>query len=373
MTRGGPRPSVVARELAAFVRPGPGPLGDPDVGWGALLDAASAHRLLPAVWRALRGRGMADLPPRLIRPDSPLAIVRDAYGSNAARVADLRCQLNDVLRVLGGAGIAALPIKGAHWMVAGLHPHLAARVTIDLDIVVPAEQASAAQRALCDRGYRPAPGPAGDEPADHHLEPLYAPGRLGSIELHREPMVAFRRPLISADELWAGASTVVADGNATQVPSATHLIVLLIGHALLQDDGARLLEIPLRALHDLALLGERAVARADWAAVGAHFDRVGPGGRIALAGFGAAASDLFGIELPVAARGGRAWLRAADVALDHPEAAGRFRRAVYLPRALRRERMARLYGAASGAEVWRARARHVLTRRRRLLSNHHEE
>jgi len=359
MTGPGPRPSAVARELARYVRPGPGPTTDPGVGWEAMLGLADQHRLVPAVGAALRSRGVPELPPAFIEHGaSPLAVVQRAHAANAARVVDLRGQLRVALAALDGAGIEAVSIKGAHWLLTGAHRDLAARVTIDLDLLIAPGEAAAAVAALQGVGYRHEREPDHLEPTDHQLAPLYLPGHAGSIEVHREPMVAFRRRLLTADQLRATATTVTVDGAPRRVPDPTSMVVLLVGHAMLQDDGVRLLALPLRALHDLAMLDPAALAGVEWDRLARTFAAAGPGGRMALASFGAAA-ELLGVELPIDRRGGRSWLRAAAWSLDHPVAGRRFQQAAYLPRALRTERMQRLYGVDTPVRVWLARARHV--------------
>lgn len=358
---GRPALDPVVRELAAHLRPGTGPTGDPAVGWAALLALADEHRLLPALWSSLAARGVRPLPAGLAggAPDrAPLAVLERAHRENAARVADLREQLDLVLDALDTEGIDAVPIKGAHHLLAGWLPDPAARVMVDVDVLVPAGRADAAVGALAGLGYRPA-GPAPDAlTSGHQLQALAHPGRAGSVELHVEPIIGFHRSLLTAEEVFADAVSVEVSTARRRVPSDTHAMVVLAGHAQLHDEGALLLHLPLRALWDVAVLD--GVVRADWEAVAGHFARDGRRSSLALAGFAVAAHDLFGVDLDVPARGGSAWLRAVGLAERHPGAADAYRRAVYLPRSLRRERMAHLYGATGGLTLQVARARHLV-------------
>jgi Uncharacterised nucleotidyltransferase len=263
-----------------------------------------------------------------------------------------------VLDALHDAAVDALPIKGAHWLMAGVLPDPATRVMVDIDVLVHPEQACAAMAVLNALSYEPAPTPDDTEASDHQLTPLALPGRRGSAELHVEPMVRFRRRLVTGEELWAGVVEVATDGRCMPLPSATHAMVLLIGHAQLQDESARLLRLPLRALHDVTVVAPTLAPMVDWDRLRHHFRRAHA--LWALAGFAVAAAELFHVDLPLPTRGGHAWLHATTWAVDRPALAHTYREVVSIPRALDRERMRRLYGADEGIQLAGARTRHVV-------------
>lgn len=333
--------------------------GDPAVGWAALLEVAAEHQLLSGLWSALRHGGVPELPKELAGGDSPLATMSRRYRTNDRRVTDLRAQLTRVLDALDIAGIDAIPLKGGHWLAAGLLRDPAAREMVDVDVLVPHSLAEDTVAALHRIGYIVDDAPADRESTDHQLSPLRLPGRSGSLEVHLEPMVAFRRALVTADEVRRHADDTAIDRMARRLPDATTAMILLIGHAQLQEDGVRMLQLPLRALHDLQQLDPAFVADVDWDRVERHFTRAGVGGRVALAGFAAAASRHFAIELPVSRTGGASWLRTVELAMDRPRTARRAREVAYLPRALRADRIDRLYGTTTESERWRARLHHM--------------
>ena len=179
-------------------------------------------------------------------------------------------------------------------------------------------------------------------------------------------MVLRRAALLPAADLFTGAIPVAGGPDQVRVPNATHALVLAIGHAQLQDDGARFLHLPLRALHDVATMVGRGVTDdVDWDEVTARFERVHQ--LTALAGFAAAIDQLFATELPVPRRRGERWLRATWWATDHPAAAQRYRETLALPRALAAGRMACLYDVHSPVELTMARGRHLARGVRRRL------
>jgi hypothetical protein len=356
---------AVVVELAAWLRPDAAPandgrVGDPEVGWDALLDCAAAHQLLPALWSALVRAGLRPLPAKLRdhAGASPLAVLEDAYAANATRVDDLASQGRAVLGALADTGIPAMPIKGLHALLARWWADPAARVMVDIDVLVPEDHIDDAMAAVAELGYRDL-GTLDPEGLAAHQQPaLGRPGCDGSLELHTAPLVIRHAGLLSGAELFDAADELVVDGRRVPVPSATHAVALLIAHAQLQDDHARLLRLPLRALADTAALETSSVtAEVDWNEVRARFGRrhASP----ALSGFAVALDELFGVSLPIPRRDGRAWLAATWFAVDHPRGADSYRELVTLPRALAASRMEHLYGADTAAERAVARVRHL--------------
>jgi len=360
---------AVVTELVARLRPDPsrraGAAGaDPVVGWPALLDCAAAHQLLPALWASMLRAGVRPLPVALRDRlggrvgVAPFVVLEDAYVANAARVDDLAAQGREVLGALAEAGIPALPIKGLHGLLAGWWADPAARLMVDVDVLVPEDRIGDAARVATALGYRDLGTLDPEGIAAHQWPALGRPDHQGSLELHSAALVLRHAALMPSAELFAGAHPLDLDGHAVPVPNATHAMVLTLAHAQLQDDDARLLRLPLRALTDVAALVARGVTDAvDWEDVRARFarHRATP----ALAGFAIALEELFDTALPVPTTGGRAWLAATWWAADHPRVAQQYRELVTVPRALSASRMERWYGAHTVTERAVARARHV--------------
>jgi hypothetical protein len=357
---------AVVTELAAWLRPDAArdvrrdPGADPAVGWPALLDCAAAHQLLPALWSALRRAGVQPLPAALRQraSASPLALLEDTYWANWHRVDDLAAQGREVLVALSSAGIPAMPIKGLHALLAGWWPDPAARVMVDIDVLVPETHIDAADAVVHRLGYRDLGTIDPEGIAAHQRPALGRPGRMGSLELHTAPLVLRHAARLPVSELFTGADEIDVDGCRVTIPNTTHALVLAIAHAQLQDDDARLLRLPLRALTDVAtLVASGKTSAVDWDDVHAHF--AGFHTAVALGGFVVALDELFGVSLPVARRGGREWLMAAWWATDHRRVAQPYRELVTLPRALSAARMERLHGARTPIERAVARVRHV--------------
>jgi hypothetical protein len=286
----------------------------------------------------------------------PFAVLQDAYDENAARVADLRAQGEELLGALAAGGVDTIPVKGLHWLLAGWLRDPAARVLVDIDLVVPANRAGTAVAIAADRGHEPVVVHDPEGMADHEVITMMAPERLGSVELQTAPLVRRYDAVLPVAELRAAAVTVDVCGRAQRVPSPTHAMVLTIAHAQLQDECYRLLTIPLRSLHDVAVVVTAGGVVVDWDEVARRFDRAGYSR--ALGGFTAACEELLGVALPLPL-GSKRRLKAARTALRHPRLAAANGEIVTLPRALSSARMTRLYRARGPLGRSWARVRHV--------------
>jgi hypothetical protein len=324
-------------------------------GPGALA-LASAHDLLPALWRAEVDRATwVDLPPEALGPVSahfaagvtqPALLAQEAYQANQIRVLDLLGQGREVLAALDEAGIEAVPLKGLHALLAGWFVDPATRVMRDLDILVAPADADRAESVVASIGYLPMAS-GHDDYGDHERPARHRPDRAGSLELHTALVVSRWRAVLPADEvLEAGAPL-----------STTDAVVHAIAHAQLHDEAHLLARVPLRSLHELAVLsrGSRA-GEIDWAGVRHRFEGAGAGP--ALDAHLDLARALFAAEVPEPAghlrpRVHRWW---CEHLLAHPGRAPGYEQLVFAPRALDAARLQRLYGPGP---TWRLRCRHL--------------
>ena len=144
-------------------------------GWGAFLELASAHELLPAVWVAQAARR----PSRPCRstlaaaleqaaPEGravPEAVLRRAYDRNAHRVHRLLDHGVDILQRFAAAEIRAVPLKGLHSLLADTWPDPATRTMADLDVLVDREHTRHARSTCSWRpGTRSTPSPSASTP-----------------------------------------------------------------------------------------------------------------------------------------------------------------------------------------------------------------
>jgi len=256
---------------------------------------------------------------------------------------DLLAQGELVEEALSGAGLRSVRLKGWHTVTAGWWADPAERTMTDLDVLVAASDADRAARALADAGYVPIRS-GHTAFADHELAPVHLPGRAGSVEIHTALAVS----------RWAGvlpaSAVLTAPGAMSSTDAVTHLIV----HAQLHDEGHLLGRVPLRAVHELAVLSRLDLAgEIDWDVIRSRFGSVGA--EPALDGFLTLARSMFDADVPPPHPRFVPFVPhavAATAMMDRPRLATLYARLVYLPRALSATRMRSLF---PGRPVWRSR------------------
>jgi len=116
------------------------------VDWGAVLDLARWHRVVPFVAQALDVHARDDLEPRA------LAVLRDAAREVAARALAAAGELVRVLGALESAGVRVLPYKGPALALAA-YGDSGVRDCVDLDFVVTPAALRHARDTLVALGY----------------------------------------------------------------------------------------------------------------------------------------------------------------------------------------------------------------------------
>lgn len=328
-----------------------------------LFEAADRHNLVAALWSQLVVRGDVEpVPPSIRRflqqrwPERAtlLMAAAEAHATNAARTDDLIDQATAALLALTEVGVMVAPLKGIDALLCGRYVDPAARTMTDIDLLVHPSSASRAREVLGDLGYRTVEG----SPANtHQLPPLVASQREGSIEIHTRLATSRWSHVIDPAQVLE-RSTPADDGTGWRLrrtDAALHLVV----HAQLHDESHRLCLLPLRALHETALLLHRAEP-VDWDEIDACFVRTDR--RPALASHLCLTHALFAVESPLPIRRSTQVRAQAVIELDGRKRTGNVvTRMAYLPVALSNARMSELYSVHDRRSIAVARARHVVT------------
>nr|MDQ2695595.1 nucleotidyltransferase family protein [Pseudomonadota bacterium] len=244
--------------------------GRPD--WMAVVATANRHLLAPALWAALRDK---DLTAHL--PQDLHDYLHALYQLNGQRNVHLRQQLEETVRQLNAAGIAPVLLKGAMALLTGAFDP-AARMMLDLDILVPRRDLQAALDALHALGYRADGQPQIDYARHHHCPPLFRAGDYGSLEVHQDLLLPTAAPILPTAAAWAQAEDLAVAGIRARVLSPTHQALYNVLHAQIADLHHAAGTIDLRSLHNLALIQAAWGEAIDWQAIRAAMDRHGKGG-----------------------------------------------------------------------------------------------
>lgn len=198
------------------------------------LDAAQWDAL-PALARAQRMQGLLHCAITRCAEWSPPAHVRQAVAADARAVAQQSLSQVALLRAIGEAaaarGIRWLPYKGPVLSFVA-YGDLAVRPSVDVDILVPREQARDMAMLLGTMGFAPASG----LPVDvHHRAYAHlgaSPWRNATslLELHWRLCELGLPWTIGADDLLSRSVTVRMADRTMAVPSADDLLLMLAWH-----------------------------------------------------------------------------------------------------------------------------------------------
>jgi hypothetical protein len=139
-------------------------------------------------------------------------------------------QRDSVIRTLAAARIPHLLLKGcALRLAAARFPYADARLTTDVDILVPPDSVEAAWNRLREAGFEVTTADQQKYKEHHHLPPL-TDARGVSVEFHRS--ISRRiQPSDAWERMAAGAAHVSRGGGSTFLPTHTELLWHAISHA----------------------------------------------------------------------------------------------------------------------------------------------
>jgi hypothetical protein len=248
-----------------------------DLHWDTLMDIAQIQRIAPALWAALRSRGLAKYLPLKVRDH-----LFKLHLLNTLRNKNLREQVIEVIRQFNSMGVDPLLLKGGISLLVETFDDPGSRVMADLDLLVPKSAAEDCWNALCTLGYLPIK----DNPhyhidyhnCHHHLRPLYRPGSHGMIEIHRDALPTSAARILPTSMIWEQSEPVVNSlGLTIRIPSPTHRVLHILLHSDLINQIYVRGKLSLRSLHELVRMQTIYREQLDWETIRQRMDRSGHG------------------------------------------------------------------------------------------------
>lgn len=179
----------------------------------------------------------------LLRKDAEIWAARELGAVDEARRLILLFQSH---------GIQALPLKGIALMIGGIYPQAGLRPALDIDLLVPAEDAANADLLLAEYGYKPLPGRRAVRQRQrlpneqNHLWPRRSPGGQ-VIEIHHRAFHSIQANReFGYEEIWRTARSINA--GFLPVPTLGDLAFHLIHHTLVDLQSGHAI---LRTISDL--------------------------------------------------------------------------------------------------------------------------
>ncbi len=265
--------------------------------WGTV-EGKGMQRLVEfegcAIWlyRRLRQLGVME------RIDPELADWVSAQArEETARNLLIEAEAQALAEIFHEIDMPAVFLKGvARRLNVDRYPLADARVTNDVDVLVPLALAREVWHDLRRRGYERTSPTKPPRPQHHHLPALWSHRRVG-VELHTthargvDPGVAWQR-------YYDAGIDVVRSGIRFRVPSATELFWSATAHSLLIPDSAFILVL----MFDAAVIWASGVPM-DWAEIARRLDAKEIVDGAAAGAWLGAAAQLAGVEPPVALAG----------------------------------------------------------------------
>jgi hypothetical protein len=242
-------------------------LRSPKLGWEGVISIAVGYFLLPALWKALKRKGLThDLPPAV------KDFLHEVYVLNTARNEKLKNQAIEIIDTLSQARISSVLLKGGAFLFDATQEDLGDRMMVDIDVLVPEDRLAQSVVILKDLGY----DTLGDKKRrPHHYPPLFRHGEVATIEIHW--CIGDETKLLPPEHAFDDAIALEAGASKVWIPSPTHRIIHNMFHAAVQDDDFRRGVISLKALHDLARIAEAHRATIDWEQIDRSMRRCGLG------------------------------------------------------------------------------------------------
>ena len=193
---------------------------------------------------------------------------------NGKRNERLRRQLEQVARALNDAGIEPTLLKGAAYLIGDVYPASAARLTGDLDILVPQHRGRDAIAAMQSIGFGsdlPIPESHHHFPRMRHIETDIL------IDVHTRLQHDLSDPIVPVAWVHEQSQLIEFRGTRVRMPPPTILVGHNIVHDQLNHERYARKTIELRQLLDLAILRSRYEQQIDWGELDRRFSSVGLG------------------------------------------------------------------------------------------------
>ncbi len=276
------------------------------VDWPQVLGTANQNLITPALWSELLHLGFENELPLEVRK-----YLVDIHHLNTKRNQHLVQQTLEIAELFNKIGIEPILLKGASTLFHNIYLDQGSRMLTDIDILVPRELALDCWELLRAKGYEPHED--GKSTAihhhPHHLHPLSRAGEYAVIELHHEVLPATTSGLLYGaaiteedarqitSSVSANTERLQCDGHILRLPSWTsRALHCLLHSAFLEANAYRSGILPLRSLHELALLQNLHGSEIDWPGISQLL--MGSGKQKPLHAWPYLAHRLFGSALP---------------------------------------------------------------------------
>ena len=239
--------------------------------WPAVIGLANLHLVSPTLWTALQRERLEGY-----LPDEVQDYLREVHRLNTRRNQGLRQQSAQLISTLNAIGVKPVLLKGTASLFANIYGDPGSRMQTDIDLLVPRDRAEECWGLLREQGYSPLEEDY-DNSQHHHLNPLTRGGEYAVVEIHRDALQHGSTGRLFGIPLTPGATgrftRLIADSSLPQVrdglefglPNPTcRLLHCLLHSAFWEANAHRSGTLPLKSLHEMALIQQRFASEIAW-------------------------------------------------------------------------------------------------------------
>jgi hypothetical protein len=226
--------------------------------WDRIIEIADEERLAPALWGALKRKGLQQA-----LPAKASGTLKRRYSMNAIWNQKIRDEIAEVIGCLNRAGMVPILLKGGVYLFDPGFDDPGARIMRDVDMLAREDEVEPSAQALFDIGYKVKAGE--DLDWSYCYPTLDRVGCVTPVEIHK--YVGQQNAVLPLREAWRDA-VEIGDGELQVMAlSPTHKVFVNVFHAQVQDRGYELGLCWLRQLQDFAEICRRHGESIDWDAL----------------------------------------------------------------------------------------------------------
>jgi len=220
------------------------------VPWEDFVWMGSSHLVLPALYSVFGRNGVLPMLPADLAD-----YLSEIHALNRDRNLKILAQSHELIRILNGAGIEPVFLKGAGHLLQELYPDNGDRIMSDIDILLSQEDLAKAACLLYENGYFH-PDEFNDDNFEkhHHLPGFEHRDKIAMVEIHHSLFPGRYSKLISNAEIATEKRKL--DGIDAWVLSYRHQVALNFVHDQLVDDGFKYKAMVIKGLYDFFLMAK---------------------------------------------------------------------------------------------------------------------
>ncbi len=220
------------------------------VSWEDFVWMGSSHMVLPALYTSFKRNELLPFIPADLS-----GYLADIHALNYNRNQRILEQSHELIRILNGAGIEPVFLKGAGHLLQGLYYDAGDRIMSDIDILLSQEDIPKAAALLYENGYfHPDEFKEDNFEKHHHLPGFEHKSHIAIVEIHHALFPGKYSRLLPNNEVFSGKRKL--EGMDAWVLSCRHQMVLNFVHDQLVDDGFKYKAMVIKGLYDFYLMAK---------------------------------------------------------------------------------------------------------------------